>query len=66
MKPYDETHQVGYLSIEQDLKSGMIEGDVGIQVAEDGRIWVCLNGQSLLRFKPSSEAFRRFMKERSK
>lgn len=27
--------------------------DVGLQVAWDGRIWVCVNGVAFLRFKPS-------------
>ena len=52
MKPYDETHQKGYISFEQNMKMGMIQGDIGIQVAEDGRIWICVNGQALVRFKP--------------
>jgi hypothetical protein len=26
--------------------------DVGIQVATDGRIWVCIDGSAFLRFKP--------------
>ena len=27
--------------------------DIGIQIAEDGRIWICINGVSFLRFKPT-------------
>ena len=51
-KPYKETHWQGLISIEQDIKQGFSKGDIGIQIAEDGRIWICINGQSLLRFLP--------------
>lgn len=54
IKPYDETHQDGIISIEQDMKIGVVRGDIGIQIAEDGRIWVCLNGRTLIRFAPNS------------
>lgn len=52
MKPYEETHQDGYLSIEQDLLTGLKECDFGIQIAKDGRVWVCIDGIALLRFRP--------------
>jgi len=26
--------------------------DFGIQIAEDGRVWICIDGVSFLRFKP--------------
>ncbi|MGD9156872.1 MAG: hypothetical protein PVG39_00560 [Desulfobacteraceae bacterium] len=52
IKPYDETHQDGIISIEQDMKISAVHGDFGIQIAEDGRIWICMNGQALIRFKP--------------
>ncbi|QIG58291.1 hypothetical protein SEA_SKOG_139 [Gordonia phage Skog] len=29
------------------------EVDLGIQIAWDGRVWLCVNGQAFLRFKPS-------------
>ncbi len=51
MKDYPLTHQQGYISIEQVMKPGMIKGDLGIQIAKDGRIWVCVNGKALIRFK---------------
>ena len=31
-----------------------MEGDLGIQVAKDGRVWVCINGIAFLRFKPTT------------
>ncbi len=52
IKPYKETHQDGYFSIEQELTKSMKECDFGILVAEDGRIWICIDGISFLRFKP--------------
>lgn len=54
IKEYPETHQQGNISIEQDIKQGLIEGDIGIQIAKDGRIWVCIDGIALLRFNPTS------------
>jgi len=53
--PYEETHQQGYLSIEQALPARMKECDFGIQIAEDGRVWICIDGISFLRFKPKIE-----------
>ena len=52
MKSYPETHQKGFMSIEQDLKKLSKIVDFGIQIAEDGRIWICINGQSAIRFNP--------------
>jgi len=31
------------------------EGDFGIQIAEDGRVWVCLDGVSFIRFTPTNK-----------
>ena len=55
MKPYPETHQQGMISFEQDIQMGAVEGDIGIQIAKDGRIWICVNGQALIRFKPKDQ-----------
>ena len=52
MKSYAETHQQGHLSIEQELPRGMKNCDFGIQIAKDGRIWICIDGVAYLRFKP--------------
>ena len=27
--------------------------EFGVQISEDGRVWVCVNGIAFLRFKPS-------------
>ena len=53
MKEYPETHQTGYLSVEQIIPTNLKECDFGIQIAKDGRVWVCVNGMAFLRFKPS-------------
>lgn len=55
MKPYPETHQKGLISIEQNLKIGSTIANFGIQIAEDGRIWICIEGIAAIRFKPINE-----------
>lgn len=64
MKAYPETHQQGLITIESipnEVYQGYVRGnynpasligDFGIQVAEDGRVWVCINGVAVMRFKP--------------
>jgi len=53
MKAVPETHQHGYISIEnREQLLGITHGDFGIQIAPDGRVWICFNGISVLRFKP--------------
>jgi hypothetical protein len=52
---YAETHLQGHISIEQPLKAGLIKGDFGVQIAEDGRVWICIDGIAAIRFKPFSE-----------
>lgn len=51
--PYPLTEQKGVISLEQDFVKGAQYGNVGIQIARDGRIWLCLDGGALIRFKPS-------------
>lgn len=52
-KEIPETHWQGRISFEQDIKQGMIEdGDIGIQVSRDGKVWICLGGASLIRLYP--------------
>ena len=48
----EETQQYGLLTLEnpENLKSGLC--NIGVQIAEDGIVWICKNGQSILRFKP--------------
>lgn len=57
-----EFHQQGNLSIEnRDEVVAMLQNaaeredrtvDVGLQVAPDGRIWLCVEGTAFIRFKP--------------
>jgi len=61
---YPETHQTGVVSLENlsMLPFGIdhadhpyITCDLGIQIAKDGRVWICINGIAFLRFKPNSQ-----------
>ena len=51
-KEMDETHSQGVISIENLPEKKMFNGDLGIQISKDGRVWVCINGSAFLRFKP--------------
>ena len=51
MKALKETHVRGFLSVEAHITS-LLDCDFGIQIAEDGRVWIYLNGAALLKFKP--------------
>jgi hypothetical protein len=58
MDEIPETHQQGHLSIENldmimSMGFNLQQCYVGLQVAKDGRIWVCVNGVAFLRFKPN-------------
>jgi len=46
-----ETHLRGMLTIESSQKS-KLDCDFGIQIAEDDRIWICIDGEAFIRFKP--------------
>ena len=53
---YGPVYQYGHLSIENtELIEQLHLGDCqfGIQVASDGRVWVCVNGIAWIRFKPA-------------
>lgn len=61
MADFKETHRFGNISLENlHVVNGMLESavadqqmvDVGIQIAHDGRIWLCVNGVAFIRFKP--------------
>jgi len=55
MKEYPETHQTGTITLENIPEKKMIKGDIGIQIAKDGRIWVCIDGLAFIRFKPEKK-----------
>lgn len=70
MRELKETHQKGTISIENlpdELRVPgymphilpSMEGDLGIQIASDGRVWVCINGIAFLRFKPNTPNLKR-------
>jgi len=61
---YPETHQTGLISIENlAIHKDIPHGDFGVQIASDGRVWVCIDGVSILRFKPMSVEHYRTMSE---
>ena len=37
------------------VEDGVIKGDFGIQIAEDGRVWICINGIAFIRFTPTNK-----------
>lgn len=47
-------YQEGQLSIEFAPDFTIKSCNVGVQVAADGRVWVCIDGRSFLRFKPTN------------
>lgn len=47
-----EQHDQGILVIDS-LPSSKIDCDLGIKIGDDGRIWICVDGISVMRFKPS-------------
>ena len=56
---FKETHRQGVISIENvpvELEAcNVMRGDFGVQVAEDGRVWICINGIAYLRFSPQPD-----------
>ena len=56
VEPYEEVHLQGFLSVEKELPIGTSYADLGVQISEDGRVWICINGEAVIRFK-STQAF---------
>ena len=49
-------YQHGHLSIESPeviQRLNLADCEFGVQIGEDGRVWVCVNGIAFLRFKPT-------------
>ena len=65
-KSYDETHFQGRISFEKNISTGIIEGDIGVQISKDGRIWICVDGQALIRFMPESRYKRKSLRRKEK
>lgn len=51
--PFKEQHSKGHISIDNPPTISA-EDDLGIQISEDGRVWICVNGISFLRFTPTT------------
>lgn len=52
---YPPLYQEGHLFVEnEDLikRLDLTDCQIGVQVARDGRVWICVNGLAYLRFKP--------------
>lgn len=46
-------YQQGFVSLDlTGVEFDPLDCTFGVQVHEDGRVWVCVNGQTFLRFKP--------------
>ena len=63
-KEVPEFHQTGHISLENlgihfpELESQFASKtvDFGVQIAKDGRVWICIDGISLIRFSPHPNA----------
>jgi len=55
---YEFKSEEGTLSIEKLLPQEICleKSKIGVQVSDDGRVWVCVNGEAFLRFKPLPKA----------
>jgi hypothetical protein len=53
-KEYPETHFQGLITLDNPeiLQDHAIHGDIGVQISSNGRIWICINGISFIRFTP--------------
>jgi hypothetical protein len=45
-----------YLTTGEHPAQAMQDCVFGLQVHTDGRVWVCINGSTFLRFKPNGKA----------
>jgi hypothetical protein len=55
IRPYKDTSFQGVILIERKIKPGAYEGVLGIQISEDGRIWINIDGVSFIRFRKIDE-----------
>lgn len=49
-----ETHSQGVINIETVPPQSILSRDLGIQISEDGRVWICIDGLAFLRFNPNN------------
>ena len=53
MEALAETHMKGLMTVEKIQPSLIC--DFGIQIAENGQVWICVNGEAFIRFMPLSD-----------
>ena len=46
MKEYPVNYAEGVMSVEDDFPKGAYNCSIGVQMANDGRVWVCINGNN--------------------
>jgi hypothetical protein len=61
IKPYELSYINGIISIEKELNPQCFKGSIGIQINESGKIWICIDGQAVIRVSPETK-FYKFMK----
>lgn len=52
-KEFPVTYSKGNISIDNIPEGSLRDAILGIQIAHDGRVWICINGISFMRFSPS-------------
>lgn len=56
MREYPETQQQGMLLVDdQDKLKSVRDCCFGVQIARDGRVWICVDGETVLRFSPHNK-----------
>ena len=53
MEALEETHMKGLMTVEK-IENSLI-CDFGIKIAENGQVWICVNGEAFIRFMPISD-----------
>ena len=56
-KEMEETHCKGNISIENIPYDKIVNGDLGIQISENGKVWICIDGIAFLRFNPHIKGY---------
>lgn len=56
-KKMKEAHCQGMLEIYQNGRPFVVfpNANFGIQINSDGKVWICVDGVALIRFKPKSK-----------
>ena len=56
-KSIDFISEEGMIFIEQELTRGYRKGQIGVNVAPNGKVWICLDGIAVIRFAPGTPEF---------